>query len=518
MSEPVKSNLIMSINKKKYNEDEIVACRIINGDCSDVLRAEDSGKYDLILTSPPYNVGKSYEKKTSMEKYQKDHEKIIEQLVRVLSINGNICWQVGTFVDKGEVVPLDIFYYAIFKRHGLKLRNRIVWHYGHGLHSTHRFSGRYETILWFTKSEDYIFNLDTVRVPSKYPNKKHYKGGKRGELSGNPLGKNPSDVWEIVKSDWDSGLWNIPNVKARHPEKTDHPCQFPIELVERCVLALSKESSWVLDPFAGVGSTIIGAIKNHRNAVGIEKEMKFCNITLQRISEFKNGSLKIRPVNRLIHQAPIRAEKPGLYRRVINTSYTPSKNQKETKTMAERKQNFNSHSHTEYLGQSIIHEMVAGGATKVAIAKAVGVTDMTILSVSQGKTKTFRKLKKLQSVHDRWKAGKLDLSGKRGKKDVEASEAEDFPVRMQVSAGKKATDLNKAQEIKSKVARKPVPYVKAKRSGRPRKDAHVSVSTGFQLPDVTEEMVAEVEEQIRRLQAEAKYLRDLIAIRKKYGR
>lgn len=156
-------------------------------------------------------------------------------------------------------------------------------------------------------------------------------------------------------------------------------------------------------------------------------------------------------------------------------------------------------------GQSLIEAMVAAGATKVAIAKAVGVSDMTILSVAQVKTKTFRKLKKLQSVYDRWKAGKLDLSGKRGKKLVEAPVAEDAPV------GKKAP------EKKSLVPRKPVQAVKARRIGRERKDAHVSVSAGFSLPSVTEAMVAEVEEQIWLLQAEAKYMRDLIALRKTYG-
>ena len=79
----------------------------------------------------------------------------------------------------------------------MSMRNRIVWHFGHGLHASRRFSGRYEVIMWFTKSDDYTFNLDAVRVPQKYPQKKHFKGPRRGELSGNPLGKNPGDVWEI---------------------------------------------------------------------------------------------------------------------------------------------------------------------------------------------------------------------------------------------------------------------------------------------------------------------------------
>lgn len=275
---------------------------IENDDCLTILKKIEDGKFDLILTSPPYNVGKSYEIKTSIEKYLETQEEIISELVRTLSHKGNICWQVGNYVDKGEVFPLDIFYYQIFKKHGLKLRNRIVWHFGHGLHANNRFSGRYETLLWFTKTDDYIFNLDNVRVPSKYPGKRHFKGPKKGQLSGNPLGKNPSDIWEIIEQDWDNAMWDIPNVKSNHPEKTNHPCQFPIELVERCVLALTDEGSWVLDPFAGVGSTIIGAIKNNRNGMGIEKEKEYCKITNKRIEDLKEGILKMRPINKPIHK------------------------------------------------------------------------------------------------------------------------------------------------------------------------------------------------------------------------
>jgi adenine-specific DNA-methyltransferase len=275
---------------------------IKKGDCLTILKKIEDGKFDLVLTSPPYNVGKSYETKTSIEKYLETQEEIIKELVRTLSNKGNICWQVGNYVDKGEVFPLDIFYYQIFKKHGLQLRNRIIWHFGHGLHASNRFSGRYETILWFSKTDDYIFNLDNVRVPSKYPGKRHFKGPKKGEVSGNPLGKNPSDIWEIIQQDWDKQMWNIPNVKSNHPEKVNHPCQFPIELVERCVLALTGENSWVLDPFSGVGSTVIGAIKNNRNAIGIEKEDVYCKIARQRISELKEGTLKFRPINKPIHK------------------------------------------------------------------------------------------------------------------------------------------------------------------------------------------------------------------------
>jgi len=275
---------------------------IICGYSLKVLKKQEDNKYDLIITSPPYNLGKEYENKKTIEKYLEDQKKIISELIRVLSKRGSICWEVGNFVEKGEVYPLDIYYYKIFKDYGLKLRNKIIWHFGHGLHASNRFSGRYETILWFTKSDDYIFNLDNVRIQSKYPGKRHYKGPNKGKLSGNPKGKNPSDVWEILLKDWENELWNIPNVKANHPEKTEHPCQFPVELVERCVLALTNEDSWILDPFVGVGSTIIAAIKNGRKVVGIDKEKKYCDIAKIRVKQLIEGKLKTRPINKQIHK------------------------------------------------------------------------------------------------------------------------------------------------------------------------------------------------------------------------
>ncbi|MDK2979329.1 MAG: adenine-specific DNA-methyltransferase [Bacteroidales bacterium] len=276
--------------------------KIVQGDTLAHLKTIEDNKFDLIITSPPYNIGKEYETKVSIEKYLETQEEVIKQLIRVLSKKGSICWQVGNYVEKGEIFPLDIFYYQIFKKYGLKLRNRIVWHFGHGLHASKRFSGRYETILWFTKSDDYIFNLDDVRIPSKYPGKKHFKGPNKGKLSGNPKGKNPTDIWEIVIRDWEQELWNIPNVKSNHPEKTEHPCQYPIELVERCILALTNKDSWILDPYAGVGSTLLASIINNRNTVAIEKEQKYIEIAKQRIKDLKEGNLKKRPINKPIHQ------------------------------------------------------------------------------------------------------------------------------------------------------------------------------------------------------------------------
>lgn len=245
---------------------------------------------DLIVTSPPYNIGKSYEKRSSLDQYVASQAATIAECVRVLSPAGSICWQVGNHIAKdGEVVPLDMLLYPLFKNHGLKLRNRIVWHFEHGLHCTKRFSGRHETILWFTKGDEYHFNLDPVRVPSKYPGKKYFKGPKAGQLSCNPLGKNPGDVWVI------------PNVKANHVEKTDHPCQFPVELVERLVLSMTKPGDSVLDPYLGAGSSVIAAIKNDRIGYGCDIEQKYIDISWDRVRSLRAGTLETRPMNKPVY-------------------------------------------------------------------------------------------------------------------------------------------------------------------------------------------------------------------------
>lgn len=249
----------------------------------------------LIVTSPPYNLGKDYEQKTSLDSYLRMQLPVIKECARVLHPQGSICWQVGNYVDRGEIVPLDVVLFEAFQKEGLKLRNRIIWHFGHGLHSSRRLSGRYETINWWTKGDDYTWNLDAVRVPAKYPNKRHFKGPNVGKLSGNPKGKNPTDVWEF------------PNVKSNHPEKTIHPCQFPVELVERLVLSMTDPQDAVLDPYMGVGSSIVGALMHGRTAYGCDIVQEYVDIACQRVQELREGTLRTRPMGKPIYDP----SKPG---------------------------------------------------------------------------------------------------------------------------------------------------------------------------------------------------------------
>ncbi len=264
------------------------------GDVRDILPDIPEEAVQLVVTSPPYNMGKEYETDKSLAEYRVFHRSVIEQLVRVLRPEGSICWQVGNYVDNGEILPLDYLFHGIFSDFGLHLRNRIIWRFRHGLHCSNRFSGRYETVLWYTKSDDYVFNLDPVRVPQRYPNKRHYKGPLRGEKSCNPLGKNPSDVWDI------------PNVKSNHCEKTIHPCQFPVELVERFILSMTHEGDLVFDPYGGVGSVAVAALKRDRRSISAETVREYADIAVERIQQMALGELKTRPMNTPIHEPPVR--------------------------------------------------------------------------------------------------------------------------------------------------------------------------------------------------------------------
>lgn len=263
----------------------VLAC----ADNLDFMRGLPSESMKLIVTSPPYNIGKSYETKTSIDAYIESQRRVVSECVRLLHPNGSICWQVGNYVENSEIIPLDTILYPVFREQGLKLRNRIIWHFGHGLHCSKRLSGRYETINWWTRSNEYTWDLDPIRVPSKYPGKRHFKGPNAGKLSGNPLGKNPSDVWEF------------PNVKSNHPEKTDHPCQFPVELVERLVLSMTDEGDSVFDPYMGVGSSVIAALKHRRAAYGCDVVSEYVEAAHERVRQLEAGTLRTRPMGKPIY-------------------------------------------------------------------------------------------------------------------------------------------------------------------------------------------------------------------------
>jgi adenine-specific DNA-methyltransferase len=121
--------------------------------------------------------------------------------------------------------------------------------------------------------ENYTFNLDAIRDPDvKYPNSK-----KNGKLRVNTLGKNPSDVWQIAKV--------TTGANRSVEERTDHPAQFPEDLVQRMILGFTNEQDIIIDPFLGSGTTASVALQHNRYCIGFEINEAYCETAKRRIMQ-----------------------------------------------------------------------------------------------------------------------------------------------------------------------------------------------------------------------------------------
>lgn len=259
---------------------------IYHWDAFDFVKTLNDNSVDMVFTSPPYFMWKDYDKSKNYEDFLKEHIDLFPEIFRITKDGWSICWQIGYHVKDNSIMPLDwLVYDAIkdyIKEKKLILRNRINWQFWHGLHASKRFSGRHEVVLWFTKGNEYQFDLDTVRVPQKYPGKRYFKGDKKWEFSGNPLWKNPSDVWDI------------PNVKANHIEKTDHQCQFPVALVQRFIKAVVPKGGVIFDPFMWSGSAGVAALLENRFFIGSEQKEEYCIIAKDRCAKTLTGEIQYR--------------------------------------------------------------------------------------------------------------------------------------------------------------------------------------------------------------------------------
>jgi len=247
---------------------------IYHGDCLEVMRALGDSPFALTVTSPPYNIGKEYETRRSMEDYLAWCQEWAKEIRRLTMPDGAFWLNVGyvSLPGRAKAIPIP---YLLWDRIPFYLVQEIVWNYGAGVAGRTSFSPRNEKFLWYVKDRSrYTFNLDGVRDPAvKYPNQK-----KNGKLKCNPLGKNPTDVWQFPKVT--SGM----NRSSR--ERTPHPAQFPVAVVERIIKACSEEGDVVLDPFMGSGSTAEAAVSNARLCVGIEIDAKYIEIASKRLERF----------------------------------------------------------------------------------------------------------------------------------------------------------------------------------------------------------------------------------------
>ena len=311
MEQVNKINQIIGVLGKPYYNNENVL--IYNMDCKEgLLKLKENGiELDSTITSPPYNIGKEYENVLPVESFIDWLVEISDLIYDITKPSGSYLLNVGYLEvpNMGRAVPIT---YLVWNRIKFYLNQEIIWNYGAGVAARYYLSPRNEKILWYIKDKlNYTFNLDDIRDPDvKYPNQK-----KNGKLRCNTLGKNPSDFWEIIENEFEKGIFDVPNVKNAHPEKTEHPCQFPVEIAERCVLAFTDEDDWILDPFGGVGSTLIASIKNNRKAMSIDRDEKYSNIATQRVCDFFNGNLKLRKIGTPISKPkkPIATPNQGLH-------------------------------------------------------------------------------------------------------------------------------------------------------------------------------------------------------------
>lgn len=244
--------------------------RIYNEDCLVGMKDIPDESVDLVVTSPPYNIKKkykSYKDDLSLMEYLDFLENVLFECKRVLKANGNIMLNVANYIDKqGNAIPISYFVFNMLEKLNLKFRQEIVWYFQGGLSATKKLSARYENILWLYK-ENYTFNLDDVRV----------KEWKQIDKRNNPNGKNPTNVWEINR------------VAFGSKEKTSHPAQYPIEMIERIINGWSCENGTILDPFMGSGTTAIAAINTNRNYIGFELDIEYCHIANERIKTHKRS-------------------------------------------------------------------------------------------------------------------------------------------------------------------------------------------------------------------------------------
>lgn len=256
---------------------------IFQGDCVDLMRLLPPGVIDLTVTSPPYNIGKEYETVLAQSKYLDWCESWIHEIYRLTKNDGAFWLNLGYFQvpNKGKAIPIP---YLLWDRIPFYLIQEIVWNYGAGVACRSMFSPRNEKFLWYVKDAmSYCFNLDDIRDPDvKYPNQK-----KNGKLKCNPLGKNPTDVWQLPK---------VTSGKDRSSEeRTTHPAQFPVAVIDRIIKCSSNKGDVILDPFMGSGTTAETALRNGRNVIGFELNPIYVEIAGRRIESYFEAPYRIEP-------------------------------------------------------------------------------------------------------------------------------------------------------------------------------------------------------------------------------
>ncbi|WP_246498328.1 DNA-methyltransferase [Microvirga soli] len=250
--------------------------RLVHADCIEFMQGMESASVDLVVTSPPYNAGKEYEADLSVEEYVSFAERWVSCIPRILAPSGALWLNVGHIkVSETENVPLSYLYYPLLRRYGLHMLQEVVWHFEGGMSYKTRFSHRTERWMWLVKDpKKYVFHLDDVR---------DHTLNIGSDNRNNPAGKNPTDYWHFPR---------VVGGRGASREKTAHPCQFPVAMIERIIRACSNPRDVVLDPFGGSGTTAVAAYQNGRGFISVETNQRYHEIAKARLERLhkENGA------------------------------------------------------------------------------------------------------------------------------------------------------------------------------------------------------------------------------------
>lgn len=259
------NHALMSINKMRKDDnfkqktaadfskpDKVVILHEIK-DCCDFLKTIPDNSIQLICIDPPYNL-----ELAGWDIYGNYIEwaaKWLDEAYRVLSKSGSLVIFGGIqFRDAKTGDLIDIIHHVRHNTH-FKLVNTIIWHYKNGMSAHRYFANRHEEAIWLTKTNDYYFDLDSVRVPYSEEDLKLALKDKRLNPENTKKGKNPTNVWDISR------------LNGNSKERVGHPTQKPVEIIDRFVKALSYPGATVLDFFAGSGTIGRVCIDEGRNCL-----------------------------------------------------------------------------------------------------------------------------------------------------------------------------------------------------------------------------------------------------------
>ena len=232
------------------------------GDCRELLKEVPDGSVRLVVTSPPYNIGKPYGKykdKIALNDWEELISEVTKEVHRILTPDGSFFLNLSPvpFGEGKEILPLPYVGYKIMKDNNFYLRNMITWTFNNMQNCVNRLSGRYENILWGVKDiNNYVFNLDDIRIPYITQNDKRLEGGK---------GRNPTDVWYFDR---------VNNMTKKKLNLT-HPTVYPLPMILRILKMSSSEGDTILDPFVGSGTSLVAAKILGRNGIGFELDERY---------------------------------------------------------------------------------------------------------------------------------------------------------------------------------------------------------------------------------------------------